>query len=920
MSQSMSSHKLRSAVHVLLAGAMVAGTANAQEQSTSSTTAVEEVVVTGYRESLEQSLDAKRATAGAVDAIFAEDIADFPDTNLAESVQRVPGVAIDRVGGEGRQISIRGLSPEFSRVRINGMEALTTTSATDAVGTNRTRAFDFNVFASELFNQIAVRKTSSAEVDEGSLGATIDLFTARPLDFEGFKFVSSYQQGYNELSDKTDPRAVALVSMTNDAGTLGALFSVAYSKRQTREEGSQSGGWERNTNSANDRWNSVPTGLSADEVARINNSVHARFPRYVNFEHDQDRLGLTGSVQWKPGDHTTLSLDVLHSKLDAERTEPFLEAISFARGNATGRRQTDVRAYEIDSNGTMVYGVFDNVDTRSENRLDEWNTVFNQYSLTLDHEFSDRFKVNALVGTSKSELEVERATTIILENFDSDNFVYDFRGNQNRPFISYGFDVTDPANWVVSEVRERPSDQSNEFDTGRIDTAFTINDTFTLKGGVSWKEYGFDVTAGARDTTLPINRAGCTLARQSVTAAQGYQQGYGDNDLPAGMARSFFVADVRTLANAIGLYTNEACFPLTAVAADVRHVTEEDLGYHVQLDFNTAVFGLPLRGDVGVRYVETDLTSTGLQQVAGQNVSVTVDRKYDDTLPAVNLVLEPFQDFLVRGAYSKVMSRPPLASLSPGGSIGGFSTPPTVTFGNPDLEPFRADAYDLSFEWYFADEALVALALFRKDIESFVVNDIDFAFWSTLGLPDSLLDQVPADPSMEFEVRKPVNGNGGKLEGFEIQYQQPFTWLPGPQWLSNFGTILNYTNVESKVNFANEGATPRILNLVGLSEQSANVTLYYDNDIFSARVSLAYRDSFMTSATSRVPNDIDFTDESTYVDFSTSYKVNEHFKVSLEALNLTDEYRTDLMDSSAERINNYVHTGRQYYLGLQYSY
>jgi iron complex outermembrane receptor protein len=920
MSQSLSSHKLRRAVHVLLAGAMVAGTASAQEQSTSSTSAVEEVVVTGYRESLEQSLDMKRATSGAVDAIFAEDIADFPDTNLAESVQRVPGVAIDRVGGEGRQISIRGLSPEFSRVRINGMEALTTTSATDAVGTNRTRAFDFNVFASELFNQIAVRKTSSAEVDEGSLGATIDLFTARPLDFEGFKFVSSYQQGYNELSDKTDPRAVALVSMTNDSGTLGALFSVAYSKRQTREEGSQSGGWERNGNTGADRWQSLPAGLSAAETDRVNNSVHARFPRYVNFEHEQDRLGLTGSVQWKAGDHTTLSFDVLHSKLDAERTEPFLEAISFARANAAGRGATDVRDYEIDENGTMVYGVFDDVDTRSENRLDEWNTVFNQYSLTLDHEFSDRFKINALVGTSKSELEVERATTIILENFDSDNFVYDFRGNPKRPYVSYGFDVTNPANWVVSEVRERPSDQSNEFDTGRIDTAFTVNDTFTLKGGVSWKKYGFDVEAGARDTTLPINRAGCTLARQPVTAGQGYQQGYGDNDLRAGMAQSFFVADVRSLANSLGLYTNEACFPLTAVAADVRHVTEEDLGYHVQLDFNTEVFGLPLRGDVGVRYVETDLASTGLLVGSGQNLSQTENRKYDDTLPALNLVLEPVQDLLVRGSYSKVMSRPPLGSLSPGISIGGFSTPPTVTVGNPDLQPFRADAYDLSFEWYFTDEALVALALFRKDIESFVVNDIDYAPWSTLGYPDSLLAQVPALPSQEFEIRKPVNGKGGKLEGFEIQYQQPFTWLPGPEWLSNFGTILNYTNVESKVNFANEGAAPRILNLVGLSEQSANVTLYYDNDIFSARVSLAYRDSFMRNANSRVPNDIDFTDESTYVDFSTSYKINDHFKVSLEALNLTDEYRTDLMDRTAERIDNYVHTGRQYYLGLQYSY
>ncbi len=918
---SQQSHKLRGAVHVLLAGAVVAGSASAQEagQSSSSASEVEEVIVTGYRQSLEQSLDIKRATSGSVDAIFAEDIADFPDTNLAESVQRVPGVAIDRVGGEGRQISIRGLSPEFSRVRINGMEALTTTSATDAVGTNRTRAFDFNVFASELFNQIAVRKTSSAEIDEGSLGATIDLFTARPLDFEGFKFVSSYQQGYNELSDKTDPRAVALVSMTNTDQTLGAVFSVAYSKRQTREEGSQSGGWERNGNTSTDRWNSVPAGLSADEVARINNSVHARFPRYVNFEHDQDRLGLTGSVQWKPGDNTTLSLDVLHSKLDAERTEPFLEAISFARGNATGRRQTDVRDYEIDANGTMTYGVFDNVDVRSENRLDEWSTEFNQYSLTVDHEFSDRFKINALAGTSKSELDVDRATTIILENFDSDNFVYDFRGNDKRPFVSYGFDVSNPANWVVSEVRERPSEQSNEFDTARIDTAFTLNDTFTLKGGVSWKEYGFDVVAGQRDKTLPINVAGCSLARLPVTASQGYQQGYGDNDLAAGMARSFFAANVRALADAIGLYTNDTCFPLLDIAADVRHVTEEDLGYHVQVDFNTTVAGLPLRGDVGVRYVETDLASTGLLVGSGQNIASTENRKYNDTLPAVNLVLEATPDFLVRGAYSKVMSRPPLASLSPGISIGGFSTPPTVTVGNPDLEPFRADAYDLSFEWYFADEALVALALFRKNIESFVVNDIDRAFWSTLGYPDSLLDAVPADPTMEFEVRKPVNGRGGKLEGFEVQYQQPFTFLPGPQWLSNFGTILNYTNVESKVNFADEGAAPRILNLVGLSEQSANVTLYYDNDVFSARVSLAYRDSFMRNANSRVPNDIDFTDESSYVDFSTSYKINDHFKVSLEALNLTDEYRTDLMDQTAERVDNYVHTGRQYYLGLQYS-
>ena len=259
------------------------------------------MVVTGYRESLEQSLNIKRANAGAVDAIFAEDIADFPDTNLAESVQRIPGVAIDRVGGEGRQISIRGLSPEFSRVRINGMEALTTTSATDAVGTNRTRAFDFNVFASELFNQIAVRKTSSAEIDEGSLGATIDLFTARPLDFEGFKFVSSYQQGYNELSDQADPRAVALVSMANDGSNarcvvLRGVFEAADARRRlaVRRLGEEFQHRRGSLAALAGRFE------SRQRASRVNNAVHPRFPRYVQFDHDQDRLGLPARCNGSP--------------------------------------------------------------------------------------------------------------------------------------------------------------------------------------------------------------------------------------------------------------------------------------------------------------------------------------------------------------------------------------------------------------------------------------------------------------------------------------------------------------------------------------------------------------------------------------------------------------------------------------------
>ncbi|HVF18066.1 MAG TPA: TonB-dependent receptor [Steroidobacteraceae bacterium] len=907
--------ELRIAIAVILASA---GTQSVHAAETPEGN-IEEVIVTSYRQSLEQSLDIKRESAGAVDAIFAEDIADFPDANLAESVQRIPGVAIDRVGGEGRQISIRGLSPEFSRVRINGMEALTTTSATDFLGTNRTRAFDFNVFASELFNQIQVRKTQSAEIDEGSLGATMDLYTARPFDFDGTRFVASYQQTYSDLADEFDPRGVGLVSFSNDSKTFGVLFSAAYSERHILEEGAQSGGWEINANTPTDRWlnwNTLP--------AEVNNAVHARFPRYTRLEHEQERLGLTGSVQWQPSDSTSVSFDVMHSSLDAERTEPFMEAISMSRGNAAGRGATTVRAWEIDENNSMVYGVFDGVDVRSENRLDVWNTEFNQYSLTLDQNIGERFSMNVLVGTSKSELEVEKQTTVILENFDSPGFVYDVRGNPQAPYVQYGFDVTNAANWRISELRDRPSNQSNSFDVARVDTAFEMTDALTLKAGVSWKEFEFDVRALSRDRALPTRAqvsptAPCQLANDIIAqSSQGYQQSIGeDMTVAAGVPRNYFVGDINTITSLLNYYDDRTCFPLTELPGDVRNVIETDTGGHIQVDFNTELFGIPFRGDVGVRYVQTELQSTGLQQVAGANVPVTVDRKYSDTLPSVNLAFEVMPDFIVRAAFSKVMSRPALGNLTPGGSIGGFSTPPTVNFGNPDLDPFRADAYDLSFEWYFAEEALVALALFRKDIDSFPATTTTRLPWSSLGLPDSLLERTPALPTMDFDVRTTVNGTGGRLTGFEIQYQQPFTFLPGPDWVRNFGTILNYTNVESDVNFG-PGVGQR--NLTGLSENSANATLYYDNDTFSARVSVAYRDSFQRNATGRVGNDIDFTDESTAVDFSTSYKINDNFKLSLEALNITDEYRIDYTDTVAERFENSWHTGRLYLLGAQYSY
>ena len=219
--------------------------AYAQDAKDADTGAVEEVIVTGsFRDSLANAMNIKKNQNGFVDAIVASDIAEFPDNNLAESLQRVPGVAISRSGGEGRQITVRGLGPGFTTVRLNGMETISTTGGTDAVGgNNRGRGFDFNTFSSDLFSSLTVRKTNSAEVQEGSLGATVDLKAAQPFDYDDFVLTASGSLGYNDLSEESDPGAAFLVSNIFADGKFGALFSLSYSERSVQDEGSSTVRW-----------------------------------------------------------------------------------------------------------------------------------------------------------------------------------------------------------------------------------------------------------------------------------------------------------------------------------------------------------------------------------------------------------------------------------------------------------------------------------------------------------------------------------------------------------------------------------------------------------------------------------------------------------------------------------------------------
>jgi TonB-dependent receptor len=973
------SHRLRP---VAIAASLLAGTAFAQTPPAAAPQGqqLETVTVTGFRASLESALSKKRQDASIVDVIKAEDIAKFPDTNLAESLQRVPGVVIDRDAGEGRNITVRGLGADFTRVRINGIEAMASTGGTDSSGgNNRGRGFDFNVFAAELFNQITVRKSSQADVDEGSLGATVDLFTSHPLDLKRTVATFSMKGRYNDLAGKTDPRGAFLLSTVLPGNKVGLLLSGAYSKRTLYEEGfgsvrydngASSGGWcsPVGTSPLNPTTTATTCGPAAQAVPRLPNTAanaaaytlassannfHPRLPRYGRLTHDQDRVGVTGSLQLKPTDATLITLDLLYAKLKATRQEDWLEAISFSRSASQGGKpQTSVVSASYDANGGLVNGVFNGVDIRAESRFDRLSTTFTQPTLDLTHEISDSLTLKARAGRATSKFRNPVQTTTTLDALNVNGYGIDFSGNSRLPAITYPFDPaqqggalqmvgvpvvssgtqpTTVANTTTSEIRIRPQGTTNQSDVANIELAWeVIPDQLTVRGGADYKQYKFATYEFRRvnqNDTIFAPPAGTTLASLTTTLT-GFGKQLG---LPAGTPTSWVIPNFGAIAQAYDIYCNclksgpvggPGDFTLSSTTngnarGNNSAVTETDTGGFLMADFNASLAGFKLRGNAGVRHVKTQEETLGYQ-AAGGGTEVRVKNSYDDWLPSFNLATNLTPDLVLRVGAAKVMARPQLTNLNPGGSIATTGTL-TISSGNPLLKPFRAKTFDESLEWYIDKDTFVGLGMFQKKISTYIQSLRVNVPYNQTGLPMTLL---PANFTGEevFQVTTPINTPGGNLTGFEINYQQPFKFLPG--WGKNMGVLLNYTQVKSKIQYqvSPTGTTTITDDLLNLSPKSSNATLYYDDGIFSARVSASKRGAFLTRVPGQNNNDVEGKNATLNVDMSVSYKVNDQLELTLEGVNLTNQ----AADQFISRVRNspvvYTVTGREYLAGFRYKF
>ncbi len=913
-----------------------------------------EIVVTGFRKSLDAALNVKRDSVSAVDAIVAEDIAKFPDQNLAESLQRIPGISIQRDAGEGRAITVRGLGAQFTRVRVNGLETVAT--STDGASANRDRAFDFNVFASELFNSIVVHKTAEASLDEGSLGAVVDLNTGNPLGGKsGFTLVGSAVATYNDLSENVRPRLAGLLSWKAPDGTFGVAVSGAYQKTDNLELGNNTVRWAQarfdsvdgtpcffNSNTGTTRVANAGgfyrPSAACDKAAL---AFHPRIPRYGYILHDRERLGLTGSVQWEPSPSTKLSLDALYSRFKETREEKYGEVL--LRSN---ERSIDVVNPVYDSNNNLIAATLNDAWVRTEHYFRQSKTEFYQVGGSWDQDVGDRFRFTLLGGVSQSDASIPVETTFVFDDRDAQGYRYDYTDSRS-PLLTFGTSVTDPANFQLAEIRDRPSSTVNKFRTAQLRTEYDVADGFQLKLGGVYRKFSFDSEAFTRDAVV-CPAAGRDVVLGTITcsapslfgpsavygfpaAGLGELFDVGRAGQPAGNTNQFYIPNIDAAADFTGLYNR----PLALDVGQNRSVSEEVGGGYGQVDVKGELFGLNFAANAGMRYVHTHQVSTGLNN----GVAVTIKRNYADWLPAMNVALFPTEKVIIRGAIAKVLTRPTLGNLTPGGSVDGFNY--RITFGNPQLDPFRATAFDVAAEWYFAPQSIFSVAAFKKNVESFPVSQATNGTFDSTGLPRSVIPPsspaaLPQNADVIYTITSPVNGAGASLKGLEVALQTTFRFLPG--FLKNFGAIANATFIDSSATYLVQGptvnacvpgataaaacsfgpnvSTTRSSTLFGLSKRQYNGTLYYEDKKFSARGSISYRGPYVdqNSATGNVFEGYNSTIN---VDASVRYRVTENLEVSLEGTNLTDEYRDRYTDLDANRNYEYNHFGRTFFAGVR---
>jgi len=864
--------------------------------------AQETVTVSGYRASLAKAFELKRDAVGSQDSIVAEDIASFPDLNLAESMQRIPGVAITRDAGEGRQIVLRGLGPDFTRTQLNGMEVLTNTaSGMDNRGNiSRTRAFDFSMFASELFNRVTVEKSWAADQDEGGIAGTVELATAKPFDYDGFKAVVSAKGMTNTNEVSVTPRIVGMIS--DRSGPFGALISAAYSTNDSNEFGYRDWGWGQiKVDAAH-----IGPNVSASDSTQLQGGTlfSPQAITYSTWYTHRERLGLTGAFQYQPSDAFGLDLDVLYGRLSNHRDDYALAAAgtNAISGNVNTPANTQVLISDTIQGNTLVAAKYSGVDLRSERNAMNDTTNFYEAILNGHYDISNAFKVKAMVGYSRSEYSLPVFDKVFME---AKNHTVGYNNiDENNPSNSYDFDTTDPSKWGLMRLDAQETGIVSDYDNAKLDFDWAVDSASRITFGASYKKFlnrGWN-----RNNKIFYNVPTDTAIADSNKST-----------VPHDTTLNYIVGNPDTVFPLMGFNRNLSSLPTTG-GTDYA-VVEKTLAGYVQYDLNTAVLGLPLRANAGLRYFSTDLLSVGLANGA----PVAISHHYNSFLPAVNIALDVSDDMVGRFSINRNLSRSALTDLAVAGSVSTTSSNSiggSISAGNPNLKPFMADSIEASLDYYQGKSGYASIGAFYKNMEDMNTSENSVVAYGTTGYPLSLLQPTQSAATL-FNYTRPVNGRGAHIAGIEAAVKKDFDFLPAP--FDKFGVTGNVTYADGNnaviYNYGTASQFSKSLALFNLSKFSANVTLYYETDSWGARISEAHRSRYLTDGGSggNIGSGIEPTDN---IDFAAHYNLSDNLKLVVEGINLTNQPIIQYTDITAKRLLVNTTSGSTFTFGATYEF
>lgn len=855
-----------------------------------------EIIVSGYRQSLTEAQELKRAAVGAEDNIVATDIAAFPDLNLAESLQRVAGITITRDTGEGRQIALRGLGADFTRTQLNGMEVLGNTASgmDNRGGVSRSRSFDYSLFASELFNRVSVQKSYVAEQDEGGIAGTVQLYTAKPFDYEGSKFVVSAKGQTNTNTSGVTPRLVGLAS--GRWGDFGALVSVAYSQIRSNEYGYRNWGWGLTRYAAAN----IGPNIDADTRTNLLNGVWqptAQSPS--SWYTDRKRLGITGALQYHPGDAFKLDVDMLYGRLWDYRDDYALASAGANPLTGTSISGTQIiQSAVIDDTNTLRAASFTGIDQRSEHHIVKNHTDFYQAVANAEWKPSDRLTIRALGGYEQSDFAQPVFDKVFLE---AKNMAFSYDTRPTIPVNTYGKDLTDPDNWQLQRLDVQENKVTSTYANGKLDAAYELNEALTFKAGGAYKRFvnsGYVWTSRVFHNTPTLTTIPNNL-KQTVAVDTLLQYIVGDVD-----GTYALIGDNRDLTAA------------NLQAGSDYRVEEATWAGFAQIDLDTQVGGMRLRANAGLRYYSTDLTSSGHLATSSGFQPVSVSTNSNGWLPAANIALDLSKDLVVRVSASRNVNRPALGDLAAAGSITTRPNGGSLSLGNPFLKPYKATSVEGSVEWYMSRHGFASVGFFYKDMDSFIVPSVQQIPYGETGLPLSLLIQGQ-DANTPYDVTQPINGPGADIKGIEVAFQHDFTFLPGA--LKNLGIVANGTWFDGKAarRYTTNGVTTwRVLPLDNLSKWAFNATLYYENSVWGARVSSAYRSQYLTGPGNALANSGGGIRATNNIDFQAHVNIRPGIRLIAEGINLTNEPIRQFASIDAYRTEVYTTSGRTFTLGF----